>query len=154
MSVENDFLVRLRRIATDSGARGLMDDVAVLGDLVLTHDMIVEGVHFLPEDSPADVAWKLVAVNLSDLAAMGAAPAWCSWASTASSSRQKVGCMVFMASGLFRTRWATWSVMLREKQVRVFMGCHCRPVNAGRVVAWVTLSYFGCQRLSGKRWQL
>ncbi len=74
MSVENDFLVGLRRIATDSGARGLMDDVAVLGDLVLTHDMIVEGVHFLPEDRPADVAWKLVAVNLSDLAAKGAAP--------------------------------------------------------------------------------
>ena len=74
MSVENDFLVGLRRIATDSGARGLMDDVAVLGDLVLTHDMIVEGVHFLPDDRPADVAWKLVAVNLSDLAAKGAAP--------------------------------------------------------------------------------
>ena len=74
MSVENDFLVGLRRIATDSGARGLMDDVALLGDLVLTHDMIVEGVHFLPDDSPADVAWKLVAVNLSDLAAKGAAP--------------------------------------------------------------------------------
>ena len=74
MSVESDFLVGLRRIATDSGARGLMDDVAVLGDLVLTHDMIVEGVHFLPDDRPADVAWKLVAVNLSDLAAKGAAP--------------------------------------------------------------------------------
>ena len=40
--------------------------------LVLTHDMLVEGVHFLPDDPPADVAWKLVAVNLSDLAAKGA----------------------------------------------------------------------------------
>lgn len=74
MTVENDFLVGLRRIATDSAARGLLDDVAVLGDLVLTHDMIVEGVHFLPTDSPADVAWKLVAVNLSDLASKGAVP--------------------------------------------------------------------------------
>lgn len=46
----------------------------MLGDLVLTHDMIVEGVHFLPGDPPADIAWKLVAVNLSDLAAKGAAP--------------------------------------------------------------------------------
>ena len=36
--------------------------------------MIVEGVHFLPSDPPADVAWKLVAVNLSDLAAKGATP--------------------------------------------------------------------------------
>lgn len=42
--------------------------------LVLTHDMIVEGVHFLPGDPPGDVAWKLVAVNLSDLAGKGAKP--------------------------------------------------------------------------------
>lgn len=74
MTVENDFLAGLRRIATNSAARGLMDDVAVLGDLVLTHDMIVEGVHFLSADTPADVAWKLVAVNLSDLASKGAVP--------------------------------------------------------------------------------
>lgn len=42
--------------------------------LVLTHDMMAEGVHFLPEQDPADVAWKLVATNLSDLAAKGAEP--------------------------------------------------------------------------------
>jgi len=42
--------------------------------IVLTHDMIVEGVHYLPDDPPGDVAWKLVAVNLSDLAAKGARP--------------------------------------------------------------------------------
>ncbi len=42
--------------------------------IVLTHDMIVEGVHFLAHDPPADVAWKLVAVNMSDLAAKGARP--------------------------------------------------------------------------------
>lgn len=55
-----------------------MDDAAVLevgGEtLVLTHDLLVEGVHFLPGADPADVAWKLVAVNLSDLAAKGAEP--------------------------------------------------------------------------------
>ena len=71
---EADFIARLRAIATDPAARGLADDAAVLGDLVLTHDMIVEGIHFLPDDTPQDVAWKLVAVNLSDLAAKGAAP--------------------------------------------------------------------------------
>lgn len=71
---EADFIARLRSIATDPGARGLADDAALLGDLVLTHDMIVEGVHFLPDDTPQDVAWKLVAVNLSDLAAKGARP--------------------------------------------------------------------------------
>ena len=71
---EADFIARLRAIATDPAARGLADDTAVLGDLVLTHDMIVEGVHFLPDDRPQDVAWKLVAVNLSDIAAKGAVP--------------------------------------------------------------------------------
>ena len=71
---EAEFIAALRRIATDPMARGLTDDAAVLGDLVLTHDMIVEGVHFLPDDPPADVAWKLFAVNLSDLAGKGAWP--------------------------------------------------------------------------------
>lgn len=42
--------------------------------LVLTHDMIVERIHYLPDDPPEDVAWKLVAVNLSDLAGKGARP--------------------------------------------------------------------------------
>jgi len=42
--------------------------------LVLTHDSMVEGLHFLPGQDPADVAWKLVATNLSDLAAKGAEP--------------------------------------------------------------------------------
>ena len=68
------FIDRLRSLATDQAARGLDDDVAVIGDLVFTHDMIAEGVHFLPEDPPASVGWKLVAVNLSDLAGKGAEP--------------------------------------------------------------------------------
>lgn len=71
---EADFITRLRAIATDPAARGLADDAAEWEGLVLTHDMIVEGIHFLPDDTPQDVAWKLVAVNLSDLAAKGAAP--------------------------------------------------------------------------------
>jgi thiamine-monophosphate kinase len=72
------FIQSLRAIANHPGARGLLDDAAVLeiGDtkLVLTHDMLVEGVHFLPDDPPESVAWKLVAVNLSDLASKGAVP--------------------------------------------------------------------------------
>lgn len=74
---EADFLSRLRTLAIHPAARGFADDAAVLGDLVLTHDMIVEDVHFLPDDPPADIAWKLVAVNLSDLAAKGATPVGC-----------------------------------------------------------------------------
>lgn len=72
---ESDVIRRLRRIATAPEARGLMDDAAVLDGLVITHDSIVESVHFLPFDPPASVGWKLVAVNLSDLAAKGAIPA-------------------------------------------------------------------------------
>ena len=75
---ESDFIAALRGLATDPAARGLIDDAAVLEvggvTLVLTHDVLAEGVHFLPDDPPGDVAWKLVAVNLSDLAAKGARP--------------------------------------------------------------------------------
>ncbi len=77
-SAESAFIDALRPIATDPGARALLDDAALLtvGDrtLVLTKDMIVEGVHYRADDPPADVAWKLVAVNLSDIAGKGARP--------------------------------------------------------------------------------
>jgi thiamine-monophosphate kinase len=78
VSPEPAFIDSLRALATHEGARGLLDDAAVLAlggrTLVLTHDMLVEGVHYLPEDPAGDVAWKLLAVNLSDLAAKGARP--------------------------------------------------------------------------------
>src|SRR5947209_12447752 len=72
---ESEVIERLRRIATAPEARGLRDDVALLEGFVITHDTIAEGVHFLPQDPPASVGWKLVTVNLSDLAAKGATPA-------------------------------------------------------------------------------
>ena len=71
---EAEFIAALRRLPLHPGARGLADDVAVVGGLVFTTDTLVEGVHFLPHDPAADVAWKLVAQNLSDLAAKGALP--------------------------------------------------------------------------------
>jgi thiamine-monophosphate kinase len=71
---EAAFLAALRRLPLHPGARGLADDTAVLAGLVVTTDTMVEGVHFLPDAAPADVAWKLVATNLSDLAAKGARP--------------------------------------------------------------------------------
>lgn len=60
-------------------AFALGDDAAVMHppegrELVLTTDMMVAGRHFLPEDAPDLVARKLLRVNLSDLAAMGAEP--------------------------------------------------------------------------------
>jgi thiamine-monophosphate kinase len=81
MSAESRFLDRLRALALAPAARGLVDDAALLevGDarLVLTSDTLVEGVHYLPADPPADIGWKLAAVNLSDLAAKGAKPVGC-----------------------------------------------------------------------------
>jgi thiamine-monophosphate kinase len=74
MTTESQIIARLRRFATDPAARGLADDAALLDGLVITHDTIAEGVHYLPFDPPASVGWKLVAVNLSDLAAKGATP--------------------------------------------------------------------------------
>lgn len=81
MSAESRFLTLLRLLANDPAAQGLADDVAILpvGDtrLILTSDTMVEGVHYLPTDPPADIGWKLAAVNLSDLAAKGARPVGC-----------------------------------------------------------------------------
>jgi thiamine-monophosphate kinase len=71
---ESEFLAALRTLPLHPGALGLADDAARLGGLVLTTDLMVEGTHFLSTDPPGDVAWKLLAVNLSDLAAKGAAP--------------------------------------------------------------------------------
>lgn len=65
-------------LARDPAARGLIDDVALLqmpGAAVLTADTIVEGVHFLPDDPIDTVAQKALRVNISDIAAKGAAPA-------------------------------------------------------------------------------
>ncbi|WP_217906794.1 thiamine-phosphate kinase [Qipengyuania atrilutea] len=68
----------MRALPLHSGARGLYDDAAVLeigGEtLILTHDAMTEGTHFRADADMADVAWKLVATNLSDLAAKGAEP--------------------------------------------------------------------------------
>ncbi|HET6433276.1 thiamine-phosphate kinase [Dyella sp.] len=60
---------------------GIGDDAALLAvpdgqELAVALDTLVEGVHFPAGTAPADIGWKALAVNLSDLAAMGAAPAW------------------------------------------------------------------------------
>lgn len=62
-----------------AGALGLEDDCAILApppgeEIVLKTDAVAEGVHFLADDDPADIGWKALAVNVSDLAAKGARP--------------------------------------------------------------------------------
>ncbi len=61
------------------GALGLKDDCAFAApspghEFVFKTDAIAAGVHFLPDDPPADIGWKALAVNVSDLAAKGARP--------------------------------------------------------------------------------
>jgi thiamine-monophosphate kinase len=74
-----DLFTRALPLAGRGVVLGPGDDAAVLRpargeDLVATVDAVVEGVHFDRRSTPADVGWKALAVNLSDLAAMGARP--------------------------------------------------------------------------------
>jgi len=60
---------------------GVGDDAALFTptagmQLVVSTDMLVEGTHFLPDTDPRDLGWKIFAVNVSDIAAMGATPRW------------------------------------------------------------------------------
>ncbi|MGE5471132.1 MAG: thiamine-phosphate kinase [Bacteroidota bacterium] len=66
---------------TPSAVLGPGDDCALLQpspgkQLAVTTDMLVAGTHFLPDTDPRNLGWKALAVNLSDLAAMGARPRW------------------------------------------------------------------------------
>ena len=69
---EDNVVRRLRGLFSDR----IGDDAAVIADIVATTDMLVEGVDFTPETPPQFIARKSLAVNLSDLAAMGAEPTW------------------------------------------------------------------------------
>jgi thiamine-monophosphate kinase len=80
---EFDLIARIRQRAAARGdvALGIGDDCALLApppgmQLAVTMDALNVGVHFPPDTAPADLGWKALAVNLSDLAAMGAQPAW------------------------------------------------------------------------------
>lgn len=61
------------------GAFGLVDDCAAISpgagrDLIVTTDAVIAGVHFLPDEDPGAIAWKALAVNVSDLIGKGATP--------------------------------------------------------------------------------
>lgn len=81
---EFDLIERIRRrcdVARADVVLGIGDDAAVLAvphghELVACTDTLVAGVHFPHGTAAADIGWKALAVNLSDLAAMGATPAW------------------------------------------------------------------------------
>ena len=74
-------------VGRDDVSIGVGDDGAVVTvpqgkQLVVTTDTLVAGVHFPSDTQPEDIACKAIAVNLSDLAAMGAEPAWLTLALT------------------------------------------------------------------------
>lgn len=82
--MEFSLIDRIRELtaqARDDVRLGIGDDAALLGvpagqELVVAIDTLVDGVHFPHGTAAADIGWKALAVNLSDLAAMGATPAW------------------------------------------------------------------------------
>ena len=83
--MEFDLIARIRSRAAASRpdvVLGIGDDAALLApppglQLAVAMDTLNAGVHFPAGTAPADIGWKALAVNLSDLAAMGAMPAWC-----------------------------------------------------------------------------
>lgn len=81
---EFDLIAHIRQRAGLRGdvILGIGDDCALLlppagMQMAVTTDTLNHGVHFPAETAPFDIGWKALAVNLSDLAAMGARPAWC-----------------------------------------------------------------------------
>tara|TARA_R110002096_G_scaffold6305_15_gene29336 strand:- start:2188 stop:3108 length:921 start_codon:yes stop_codon:yes gene_type:complete len=93
-----------RRIARTDVIAGIGDDGAVLSpgaglEQVQVIDTLVEGVHFPPDTRAQDIAWRAVAVNLSDIAAMGARPRWMTLALTLTNSSE--AWLESFAAGLF-----------------------------------------------------
>jgi thiamine-monophosphate kinase len=81
MPSEFDLIARYFARPTPQAVLGPGDDCALLApspgmELAITTDMLVAGVHFLPDTDPQQLGWKTLTVNLSDLAAMGAKPRW------------------------------------------------------------------------------
>lgn len=82
-----DLIARRCRHVRDDVRLGIGDDAAIVRvppgfELAIATDTLVVGVHFPHDARAADIGWKALAVNLSDLAAMGAEPAWASLALT------------------------------------------------------------------------
>ncbi len=81
MPGEFDLINKYFARPTPSAVLGPGDDCALVQptpgkQLAVTTDMLVAGTHFLPDTNPKNLGWKALAVNLSDLAAMGAQPRW------------------------------------------------------------------------------
>ena len=81
MRSEFELIARYFTRATSHTVLGVGDDGALIAptpgrELVISTDLLVEGTHFLADTDPEALGWKTLAVNISDLAAMGAQPHW------------------------------------------------------------------------------
>lgn len=81
MPSEFALIDRYFRRPTRHSILGVGDDGALVRpdpgcELVVSTDMLVAGTHFLPNTDPGELGWKVLAVNVSDMAAMGAQPRW------------------------------------------------------------------------------
>lgn len=81
MSPEFNLIARYFTRATPSADLGVGDDAALLRisadhQLAISVDMLVAGTHFFHDATPYAIGWKSMAVNISDMAAMGAIPKW------------------------------------------------------------------------------
>lgn len=137
------------------------DDAAVLLDgTAITADTLVESVHFDERLSPADVGWKALAVSVSDLAAMGARPAW----AVLSLSLPQVSdaWIEDFASGL-ASACATWSVRVvggdttgspGPRVVALTLGgpCVAEPLTRAGARPGHTLWLTGTPGLAGAGW--
>ncbi len=81
MSPEFNLIAKYFTRAAPNADLGVGDDAALLRvseghQLAISVDMLVAGTHFFHDAAPYDIGWKSMAVNISDMAAMGAAPKW------------------------------------------------------------------------------
>ena len=81
MTSEFEIIERYFKKKMKQTALGVGDDAAMIHvrnnyQLAISSDMLIENIHFLKNTNPSHLGWKSLAVNLSDIAAMGATPKW------------------------------------------------------------------------------
>ena len=108
MPSEFDLIARYFARPTPQAVLGPGDDCALLAptpgmELAVTTDMLVAGTHFFADTDPRQLGWKTLAVNLSDLAAMGAQPRWVLLAGSLPDADERW--IAAFADGLFAGAW-------------------------------------------------
>lgn len=74
--IDRHFKRAMRHTVLGGGDDGALVQPSIGHELVISTDMLVAGTHFYADTDPEDLGWKTLAVNVSDMAAMGAQPRW------------------------------------------------------------------------------